>query len=171
MVFLTMSRIILQRFTLNDAPFLKELMNTPGWLQFIGDRQIDSIQKAADYITDKFFTHFNEFGYGPVKLCLKDTEQPIGIITVVKRDYLPYPDIGFALLPEYEGKGYAFEGSKAIIEQLTKEFNFPELYAFTEIDNIKSITLIERLGFNSDGKIKPDGEDEELLLFKLKVLI
>jgi RimJ/RimL family protein N-acetyltransferase len=166
-----MSRISLQRFILNDAPFLKELMNTPGWLQFIGNRQIDTVQAAANYITSKFFTHFNEFGYGPVMLCAKESKLPIGIITVVKRDYLPYPDIGFALLPEFEGEGYAYEGSKVIIEQLTKEFNFPELFAFTEIDNVKSITLIERLGFESDGKIKPEGEDEELLLFKLKITV
>lgn len=102
-------------------------------------------------------------------LSLSENNEPIGIITVVKRDYLPYPDIGFALLPDFEGKGLAFEGSQIAINQLVNEFKFPELYAFTEFENHKSIKLIERLGFENQGTIIPNGEDEELRLYKISI--
>ena len=80
-----------------DAEFMQELLNTKGWLQFIGDRNIHSKEDAIKYI-NKINTTPN-FYYWTVRLT--DTHEPIGIISFIKRDYLEHFDIGFAFLPQY----------------------------------------------------------------------
>ena len=39
-------RLRLREFTLNDAAFIIELLNSPGWLQFIGDRNVKTEEQA-----------------------------------------------------------------------------------------------------------------------------
>ena len=112
-----------------------------------------------------FIWAYDNWGYGPYKVVLKETDQPIGICTMVKRDYLEFLDIGFAVLPEYEGKGYMFESSKEILNYALNNLKQSKVFAFTEIDNVKSINLLNRLGLSEKGFIIPDGEEEELYLF------
>ncbi len=49
-LFLTTSRLVIEPLTLNDNDFIFKLVNTEGWLKFIGDRNIKSTDEAADYI-------------------------------------------------------------------------------------------------------------------------
>ena len=44
-------RLLLREAELADAPFLMELMNQPDWLEYIGDRQIYSVEAAEEYVT------------------------------------------------------------------------------------------------------------------------
>lgn len=159
------SRLVIEEIDLFDAEFIKELMNTKGWLQFIGDRGIKTVKDAENYITEKFIWAYNNWGYGPYKVSLKDDLTPIGMCTLVKRDYLEFLDIGFAALPEYEGKGYMFESTKTMLDYALSDLNQDKVFAFTELDNVKSIGLLKRLGLKEQGYIVPEGEDEELYLF------
>ena len=158
-------RLIIEEINLSDAIFIKELMNTEGWVKFIGDRKIYTINDAENYITTKFIWAYKEWGYGPYKVLLKETNQPIGICTLIKRDYLEFLDIGFAILPQYEGKGYMFESTKKVLNFAKKELNQEKIYAFTVQENIKSINLLNRLGLKEKGFIVPEGEKKELYLF------
>ncbi len=165
MLELETDRLIIQKIDPDDATFIHGLMNTKGWLQFIGDRGIKSCQDAEDYIRDKFMWAYKEWGYGPLKVSLKETMLPIGICTLVKRDYLEFLDIGFAILPKYEGEGYMFESTKKVLTYAFEELNQDKVFAFTEVENERSISLLKRLGLKEKGFIIPDGEDEELYLF------
>ena len=78
---------------------------------------------------------------------------------------MEFLDIGFAVLPEYEGKGYMFESTKTMLDYALSELNQDKVFAFTELDNERSISLLKRLGLKEQGFIVPDGEEEELYLF------
>ena len=168
MVILETDRLRIEEMTLNDGVFIQELMNTKGWLEFIGDRNIDSLKKAEDYITDKFIWAYKNWGYGPYKIVRKECNTSIGIVTLVKRDYLEFLDIGFAVLPKYEGKGFIKEASLAILNYAQTKLDQKKVFAFTEVDNVRSIRLLKSIGLIQDGFILPDGEEEELLFFATK---
>src|SRR5438552_16527336 len=104
MLTLQTSRLTIRKFTPDDAEFVFALLNSPGWLQFIGNRDIDSIETAKAYIQDKIIANYIE-GMGAYACILKESGQPVGLVSFYKRDFLDYPDVGFAFLPEYEGKG------------------------------------------------------------------
>lgn len=55
-------------------------------------------------------------------------------------------EIGWRLLPQYWGKGYATEGAKKMIEFGFKGLNLMEIFAFTYVNNINSFKVMERAG-------------------------
>ena len=158
----------MRRFNLNDDAFIFELLNTPAWKQFIGDRNINSREDAVNYILNGPLTSYNKYGYGAWLVTLKDTQQPIGMCGLFKRDYLDKPDLGFAYLPGFEGRGLAYEASIASLTHVQENYDLDALYATTTADNLRSQRLLERCGFTRAGLVTTP-ESETLLLYKLSL--
>ena len=159
-------RLIITKFTVDDAPFFIALINTPKFKKFIGDRKINTIQKAQQHIKEGQLKNYAELGYGFYKLLLKSENNiPIGTCGLTKREQLELPDIGFAMLPEFEGKGFGLESSKAIIKLATETLKIKKIGAITAPNNAASIKLIEKLGLTYEKKVKPFEDDLELMLF------
>lgn len=143
---LTSERLFLRHLTDEDSAFILQLVNSPGWLAYIGDRNIGSTAEALVYIKNQQ-EGYRTFPFGLSAFCLHENQLPIGICGFLKRDHLPYRDIGYALLPEYEGLGYASEIVDASIKWHTTKFPGEPLLAQVQKDNLRSIQLLERLGF------------------------
>lgn len=146
-------RLQVSPLTNNDYPFILELVNTPGWLQFIGDRNIRTEDDAKAYIL-KINEH-PQIRYW--KVSLKSEQKPIGIITWIKRDDLEHPDIGFAFLHGYAGHGYAFEATRAALYSAPEILQQDKILATTTRENVRSVNLLEKLKFSCDGEIEMDG--------------
>ena len=159
-------RLIIEKFTLKDASFFKALVNTTHWLKYIGDRNIKTTNEAKTYIENTHFKSYETDGFGFYKLLLKEeNNKPIGSCGLIKRDQLEYVDIGFAFLPEYEGRGFGYESSLEIMRLAKEEFSIKKIGAITNPNNTNSIKLIEKLGLTFEKKINPFEEAKELLLF------
>lgn len=154
-------RLKLEIIALPDAPFLLELVNTEGWKKFIGDRNVHSVADAEQYV--RKMTADDISCVWTVK-SLKDGV-PLGIITLIQRDYLDCPDIGFAFLPQFAKKGFAFEASNVVLQDLISKQEIPCVYATTIPENDASISLLQKLGLSFEREIEVD--NERLLLFKL----
>jgi RimJ/RimL family protein N-acetyltransferase len=147
------SRLLLNELSISDAEFILELVNTPEWIKFIGDRNINSIKEAGEYI-QKIIGN-PAINYWVVKMT---GQTPMGIITFIKRDYLDYHDIGFAFLSEYTGQGYAYEATMAVLSDVIKEPAHSRILATTVKENVNSIKLLEKLGFRYEGQIQNGNE-------------
>ena len=158
-------RTILRKVTADDAEFILDLLNQPSFIRFIGDRNVRTIDEARDYIASRFTESYQKFGFGMWAVELKLTNQRIGICGFVKRDSLPDADIGFAFLPQYERKGYAFESALAALEYGTNSLNLKRVLAITSKDNESSGKLLGKLNFKFERLIALPGDDEELKLF------
>lgn len=166
MIFLSTERLQLKKVSKEDAPFFFELLNTPSWLKYIGDRGVVSVEVAESYIQKNYLPSFEKYGYGTFVVQLKETGKPIGSCGLYKRDNVEHPDIGFAFLEEYKGKGYGFEASKALLKVAFKDFNIPTILGFTTKTNTASIQLLKKLGLKKNGTYRFEDDPEELLLFK-----
>ena len=159
-------RLILSKITVDDAPFIFELMNMAKWIRFIGDRNVKSVEAAATHIQNNQLKGYENHGFGYYKLQLKsDNLKSIGSFGLVKRDNLEHIDIGFSLLPPYEGQGFGFEGATAVMKLAKEEFGITTLCAITLPENEASIHLLEKLGLSYQKSVKPFEDDAELLLF------
>jgi ribosomal-protein-alanine N-acetyltransferase len=147
-------RLELQTLQAGDASFIQELVNSPGWLKFIGDRNVHSTEDALRYI--ERISNAPNITYWVVRT--KADQRPIGIVTLIKRDYLAHFDIGFAFLPSSGGKGYAYEASAAILTLLQEDPAYQGMYAVTLPDNLKSIQLLTKLGFQFESEIEVNGD-------------
>lgn len=159
------NRMVLSHLSADDAAFIFELLNTPGWLQFIGDRGIKTLQDAEQYILNGPVKSYENNGFGLMAVRLKDSHEAIGICGLIKRSGLDDIDIGFAFLPAYNAKGYAAEAAHATLDYGFENVGLNRIVAITNEDNIHSIRLLKKIGMQYERKILLDGDSEELLLF------
>lgn len=162
-------RLILRHATTNDADFILELVNTPAWYRFIGDRNVHSLEDAKAYIENGPLKSYAENGFGSYCLEISETGERIGMCGLYKRESLEHYDLGFALLPPFEGKGYAAEASERVLRQAKEELNLPAILAITSKDNNRSMNLLKRLGFRLERDLTLPGDNEALYCFRLNL--
>ncbi|MGB1209829.1 MAG: GNAT family N-acetyltransferase [Lacinutrix venerupis] len=164
------NRLIISKFTIEDAPFFMNLVNTPNWIKHIGDRNIKTIKQAEESIKNGHLKSYKTHGFGFYILRLKENLKPIGTCGLIKRDTLEDIDFGFAMLPQYEKLGFGFESSQAILDLARNKFKLNRITAITLETNKNSIKLLQKLGFLYEKQVKPFDDDKELLLFAKNLL-
>ena len=158
-------RLILREFVLDDAEFIVRLVNSPGWLEFIGDRNIHSLPQAQEYLLNGPIKNYSLHGFGLYMVALKAGGVPIGMCGLLKRDYLHAADLGFAFLPQYEKQGYATEAAAGAMAFSRKSLGLTNLLAIVMPGNVRSIQLLERIGMHFDKMVHQPGDEEALMLF------
>lgn len=159
-------RLRLREFTLDDTAFIIELLNSPGWLQYIGNRNIDTEEKAKEYLQNVPLKSYAQNGFGLWLVETKEDAKPAGMCGLIKREHLDTEDIGFAFLPEFHGRGYAQEIAQATVAFAKNNLNIPVLSAIVMAENKASIKLIEKLGLSFVKTFSFPDSNEELLLYK-----
>lgn len=147
------NRLLLRPISLDDADFIMNLINCPGFIRFIGDRNVRTIAQAQSYIENMLSNP--DVTYWVVRR-LED-KNPIGVVTWVSREFLSAPDLGYALLPEFEGNGYAFEASEAWLAYQQKSHK--TVLAICQADNAASIKLLLKLNFKLDQLFEKEGHE------------
>jgi RimJ/RimL family protein N-acetyltransferase len=160
-------RLLLVKFSVDDAAFVLELFNTLSWIQFIGDRGVRTLADAKHYILEGPLKSYEQLGFGPYLVKLKTNGLPIGLCGLYKRDVLDDPDIGFAFLPEYTGNGYGFESASAVMAYARNVLGLTRIVGITLPTNQRSIHLLEKLGLRVEKKISIKADGGESLLFSL----
>jgi len=159
-------RLIIRAITVDDAPFILTLLNEPSFLRYIGDKQVRNLEDARQYILNGPVASYERHGFGLCLMELKESHTPVGMCGILKREELPDPDIGFALLPDFCHKGLAFEAATAVLQDARERLKIERFLAITSLDNEASINLLERLGFRFERvtKLSPNGEPVKLFV-------
>lgn len=168
-IVLETERLYLRKFEADrDAPYFYELLNSPGWLKYIGDRKVYTVEAAKEYLENRVIKHFNEHGYGSYAVVEKSSLKSIGNAGLFKRPHLDHPDIGYAFLPGYHGKGYAYEASLAV-KEYAKKLGIPKLYGVTVAYNERSVHLLTKLGLAFEKTFRIESDPEELCLYAINL--
>lgn len=158
-------RLLLRQFIITDTKFIVDLVNSPGWLEFIGDRNIKTEESAKEYLENGPLKSYGINGFGLYLVEMKTGRIPIGMCGIIKRDYLEHPDIGFAFLPEFTGKGFAYEIADATMDFARKTLKLTDILAITISGNKRSIKLLEKIGLKFSKTINDPNSNEQLLLY------
>src|SRR5215813_2981408 len=162
-------RLILRRLSTDDAEFILQLLNEPSFLRFIGDKGVRTLDDARDYILNGPVDMYNRFGFGLYLTELKESGVPIGICGLIKRDSLEDVDIGFAFLPRFWAKGYAYESAAAVMAYGKTVLGLKRIVAITSPDNYASGRLLEKLGLRFERMIRLSKDTQEVRLFASEV--
>ncbi len=162
-------RLLLKPAIIQDAAFYLKLLNSPKWLQNIGDRNVTSIEDAEHYITEKMTPQLERLGYSNYTVIRKSDNQNLGGCGLYDREGIEGVDIGFAFLPEYEGKGYAYESALKIKKVGITKFGIKKISAITIPENKSSQKLLEKLDFSFIKIINIPNDDEDLMLYEYHV--
>jgi len=159
-------RLTLRPITLSDADYVLQQLNDPGWLKYIGDRNIHSLEAAEEYISTKIIAAV-ENGIGTFFVVIRQADpekEIIGQCGVFKRDGLGCEDLGFAFLEKYCGKGYGYEASKAVLTYAQETLKIKKLVAITSDENLASQALLRKLGMrHTDDILLPKIEGNNML--------
>lgn len=160
---------MLRRVTLDDAGLMLAIWNDPAFIRYVGDRGVRTIEEAEKALEEGAFKLYEEYGYGPYCMSRKIDGALIGICGLFRRENLTDPDIGFGVLPDYCGKGFAREAAEAVVAHARDDLGIECLTAIVSPENVASIGLIEKLGLRFDRGITMPGEDNEICLYKMRL--
>ena len=158
-------RLLLRRFNVDDDQFILTLLNEPSFLRYIGDKKVRNLEDARQYILNGPTASYERHGFGLCLVELRESHTPIGMCGLLKREELPDPDIGFAFLPKFWNKGFAFEAAAAVLHDARERLRLQRILAITSLDNEASIKLLERLGFRFERVIRLSKDGEQVKLF------
>jgi ribosomal-protein-alanine N-acetyltransferase len=152
------ARLTLTDVTQDDAAFVLELLNDPGWIRNIGDRGVRTLDDARAYIRDRFGKS--------LWLVVRDASgERLGMCGLVDRDGLDHLDIGYAYLARHSGHGYATEAAVAVLAYAREALGHETIAAITAPDNTASQRVLEKVGLRFVQMINLPGHDEPSAYF------
>jgi RimJ/RimL family protein N-acetyltransferase len=159
------ARLTVRRFELEDAPFVVRLLNDPSFIANIGDRGVRSIEDAHRYLREGPMAMYESFGFGLWHVARTVDDVPVGTCGLLKRDYLPDPDVGYAFLPEYRGLGLAHEAAEATLRHGARKFGMKRVLATVITGNEPSIRVLQKLGMEFERLLDRKPGEAEVRLY------
>jgi RimJ/RimL family protein N-acetyltransferase len=159
-------RLTLRAFTLDDAPFILQLLNEPSFLANIGDKGVRTEADARQYLITGPMASYAAHGFGLCAVVLAATGQLIGMCGLLRRPTLDAPDLGYALLPEFWGAGYAVEAADGVLGHARTTLALTSLRAITSLDNEASMRVLRRVGFLDAGEVTLSADAPPVRLFR-----
>jgi ribosomal-protein-alanine N-acetyltransferase len=168
MLILETDRLRLRWFsgTPTDADFLRALLNDPGWLANIGERNVRTRRQALGWIATRHTATYGRLGFGFWAVERKTDGALMGMCGLIKRDTLMEADVGYALMPAFRGHGYAREAAAACVRYGQDVLGLPEVWGITGPDNASSAAVLQQIGLQDAGVTRLVGEERETWLFK-----
>ncbi len=149
---LNTERFLLQQIVAEDQQFIFEGLSHPDVIPFYGVRYNSfEATKAQIEWYDNMLAERTGISW---KIVDKVASENIGVISVYY--YKPghnKAEIGFWLLPEYWGKGIASETLQTVINYWKVEKGLHRLEGFVEEGNTASSMLLEKAGFQYEGRM------------------
>ena len=166
MLILETERLRLRWFTDADADFVRALLNDPGWLANIGERNVRTRRQARTWIATRHTATYGRLGFGFWGVERKSDTRLLGMCGLIKRDTLMEADVGYALMPEFRGHGYAREAAAACLRYAQDVLGLAEVWGITGPDNAASAAVLQQIGLQDAGITRLVGEERETWLFK-----
>jgi len=160
---LSTQRLALAELTPGDARFILELVNEPDFIANIRDAGVRDEAGAVGYIEAGPRASYAANGFGLWRVDERESGEPVGICGLLKRDWLADPDIGYAILERFRGRGYAVEAARAVMEWALREKGIGRIVAITSLGNATSGAVLEKIGFRFEGLVTPPGQGESKL--------
>lgn len=160
-------RLTLRPTMEEDDEFIYRLLNSEKWKLYIGDRGIRSVADAREYIRTRMHPQLKALGFANNTLIRAEDGVKVGTCGLYKREGIEGVDIGYALLPEFEGVGYAREAVAAILQFGFDVLDYKEINAYILPSNTSSIELVKHFNFHFSGLRQLSNDDEDLNFYTL----
>lgn len=160
-------RLVIRHMTIEDAEFMLRLLNEPSWVQFVGDRGVKTLDDARNYILKGPVAMVARLGFGFYVIERKGNDSAVGICGLAKREYLDDVDVGYALLPEHCGHGYASEAAAVVLHYAKQTLGLKRVVATTRAHNHPSAKLLAKLSMRLETTIKHPEDGRELQLYAI----
>ncbi|KAJ5698506.1 hypothetical protein N7462_000511 [Penicillium macrosclerotiorum] len=136
----------------SHCEFLVRLWSTEDFIKSCGRTGLDTSEKAASFIRRRVLADYarNQYGQFLVSLCEEDqSSRPIGCVSLMKGEpsgpHYKAPDIGYTILPEESGKGYATEAARGLLDYARNDLGIYAAFGFCAAEDQRSRRVLEKL--------------------------
>ena len=140
------ARLLLRRFTLDDAEAYMPLVSDPAVLRYTGEEPQQSIEAVRQILQTRPLRDYLKYGYGRMACIEKSTGRLVGFCGLKYLEDLNEVDIGYRFMPDTWGKGYATESASAVMNQCRKEGKIKRVIGLVEPENLGSVNVLKKLG-------------------------
>lgn len=158
------ARLRLREIRSEDAPLVLEVLTDPDFIANVGDRGVHDLAAAACYITEKMQPSYRSHGFGLYVVEQRSGAEPLGLCGLLRRDFHPDVEIGFAFVPRARGQGYAREAARATLSFGRDTLGLKRIVALAAAHNQRSIRLLEHLGFRPERTVRFAPAEREWVL-------
>ena len=152
-------RIILRKFTLDDAEQAFKMSSDPAVMKYIIGERFESADQVREMIKKNVFGDYEKYGFGRLAITLKPSNKFIGFTGLKYNEDFKEVDIGYRLIKEYWGKGIATEASLSALNYGFEKLGLKRIVALAFEENIASIKVMEKLGMCFEKNMEVDGQE------------
>jgi RimJ/RimL family protein N-acetyltransferase len=161
-IYLETKRLVLRSLTEEDAENLHVLDADPEVMRYLNDGRLHTRTEIVEQVLPHYLDHHARYGerYGFFTAIEKASGRFIGWFHF--RPYLANPDeieLGYRLMRDAWGRGYATEGSRALIRKGFVEFGVDTIVADTLVGNVRSRRVMEALGMHLRSEFALDADE------------
>lgn len=138
-------------FLMDSDPEVMKYLETPAATLEDSKKMIRIIQKQ-----------YEENGVGRLAVIEKESGLMIGwsglkLLKTPVNGYINTLDLGYRFIPEFWGKGYAWEAAEASLNYGFKTLDAETIYAYAHSENEGSNYILKKLGFENKGEFEEAG--------------
>ncbi|HCM34614.1 GNAT family N-acetyltransferase [Chryseobacterium sp.] len=161
-------RLILRKLEDNDAERMFLMDSNPEVMKYL-ETPVTSVEQSQNGIR-MIQKQYVENGVGRLAVVEKESGLMIGWcgLKLLKKPingHVETLDLGYRFIPEFLGKGYAWEAAVATLEYGFNDLNAETIYAYADAGNAGSNYILTKLGFENTGEF----EDEGVMCFWYKL--
>jgi ribosomal-protein-alanine N-acetyltransferase len=149
--FLT-SRLRLRPIDRNDGSRLLQLSSNPKVMKHINGGKTLSEKEIEVDLQNRLGALTDLFGYWMIESL--EEEEFIGWVALKKLEKTEKIEVGYRLLEEHWGKGYAFEAASELLKYAFLRLHLKEVVAVTLEENVRSLRVLEKLGMKYKKKAR-----------------
>ncbi len=166
MLVLETNRLYFRRYTLEDYPFVYELVSDERVMRFIGDGKPKDIDYARNLIHRMLEQYKNFDDYGLHVLLHKETNEYIGHAGIVAQiiDDTFELELGYWIHPKFWGHGYGKEAANALAIYANEEMGLERYISAIQVGNIASEKIARSNNMTLEKVIKMDNKDVQIFV-------
>lgn len=138
-------RLYLRQFTLADTGYIYRLNSNPEVLKYLHERPLVSEKDAAGIIRTAILPQYKN-NLGRWAMFTKTGNEFLGWCGLKHRPELDEIDLGYRLMQEAWGKGYAAEAAKHCIDYGFEKLSLKEITGRAHIENHVSLHILQKIG-------------------------
>lgn len=150
-------RLILRPFDANDIPVFAKMSADERVMKYVasGTQDFAEVSETISY----FLSHLKRYGYGVMAIHDKASKDLVGYCGFNHHniDGKEYVELGYRIIPEFWGKGYATEAAGKMLDYAFNDLKLPELISIIHPEHMASIKVATKIGMKTLKRTKYQG--------------
>lgn len=159
------ARCLIRETTPEDVEEFYRIYSDPSITRYM-DGLYPEREQEKQYIREYIEKVYTFYGFGVWTVVEKESGAVIGRAGLSYREGYDDPELGFIIGVPWQGRGYAREVCRAVLDYAWNALEFDRVQALVEPGNEASLRLCEELGFRLEGKTALQGKEYCLLLLQ-----